>query len=127
MITVLPIKEKERIEKLFCEHGLVYSESSCVSEAIENQKCVGLSFYNITESEITVLNIVCENNIFLVDGLLRSTLHVAVCNNIHNAFYNDTAPVEMFKKLNFISDQNEKRLNINKLFESCCCGNDKNT
>ena len=127
MITVLPVKEKEKIQELFKSNGVEYNNFSAVVEATEKDVSVGYCLFYLTETNITVEKIEPVNDIFLADGILRSALHVAVCNNINTAFYGDNAPVEMLKKLKFILNEETKELDINKLFESCCGCADKNT
>lgn len=127
MITVLPVKEKEIVKQLFLENGLLFDEKSGVVEAKEKGSTCGYCFYYMGEKSITVEKIIPTDDIFLADGILRSALHVAVCNNINDAFYSDNAPYDLLCKLKFVSDKIEKRLNVNKLFESCCSCADKNT
>ena len=127
MITVLPEKDKNKIEELFLENSVEFNEKSGVVVARENEKVCGYCFYYMDNKTVVIEKIMPLNDIFLADGILRSALHVAVCNNINDAFYSDNAPEDLFDKLRFILNKQEKRLNINKLFESCCsCGN-KNT
>ena len=59
----------------------------------------------------------------LADGILRSALHVAAQSFVLDAFYDDSAPVDLFKRLGFIKNADEKRLDIDKLFGGCNCNN----
>ena len=127
MISVLPIKDNKRVEELFLMHNLNYTKYSGAVEAKEAEKILGYCFFCMDENGISIEKIEPTGDIFLADGILRSALHVAVCNNLHTAFYNEGAPVELLKKLNFILNEQERTLNINKLFESCCSCNNKNT
>ena len=73
--------------------------------------------------KITVKYIEPLDDISLADGILRSTLHVAAEHGVLNAFYEDTVPYDFLNKIGFIKDELEKRLDIDKLFKSCCnCG-----
>ena len=58
---------------------------------------------------------------FLADGLLRSTLHVAAERSVLNAFYEGADTERLCEKLGFILNRDEKRLDTDKLFKSCCC------
>ncbi len=127
MITVLPVKDEEKIKELFKNNGLEYTTISSVVEAKEGEKVCGYCLFNLSKKDITVEKIEPTGDIFLADGILRSALHVAVCNNVNTAFYGENAPLEMLKKLKFILNEETKELNINKLFESCCGCADKNT
>lgn len=127
MITVLPVRCKKEIEELCLANNVEINENSGVVVARENDIVCGYCFYYMDSKSIVIDKLLPTNDIFLADGILRSALHVAVCNNIMNAFYNLNAPEELFEKLKFIVNKQEKRLNINKLFESCCSCGDKKT
>ena len=73
----------------------------------------------MNNERITVKYLEPFDDIALADGILRSTLHVAAEKSIMNAYYSDTVPEQFLHKLGFIENESEKKLNINKLFESC--------
>lgn len=127
MITVLPVKDNSKVSFLFETNGIEFTSESAAVEAKEKEKVCGYCLFYMNEKEIVIEKIEPLNDIFLADGILRSALHVAVCNNINSAFYGENAPEELFKKLKFILNEENKELNINKLFESCCGCADKNT
>lgn len=123
MIYLGPIKNKEEIEKLFLENSIVFGEySGCVS-ATCGQEVLGYCLYDLTPKKMIVHLINPLNDIPLADGILRSTLHVAAEKSIMDAFYSETLPEDFLEKIGFIKDKNEKTLQIDKLFQSCCnCG-----
>ena len=127
MISVLPVKDKAYIKELFDNLGMVYNEFSGAVEATCNNEKLGFAIYYLDNEKMTVLDIEPKNDLALADGILRSALHNAVCAKVMKAYYNDNSPVQIFEKLKFILDENEKTLNINNLFESCCSCSDKNT
>lgn len=123
MISVLPCREKEKVIELFNKHNIETDEfSSCVI-ASEKDKVLGYCLYSLTPKTMTVYAVEPQNDIPLADGILRSALHVAAENFVLDAFYDDCAPVELFKTLDFIKTVDEKRLNIDKLFGGCNCHN----
>lgn len=125
MISVLPCHDNTTIEDLFKKHNLETSEISGCVIASEKQKVLGYCLYNLTKKYITVFAVEPQNDISLADGILRSALHVAAENFVLDAFYDDKAPVELFRILQFIKNEDEKRLNIDKLFGGCNCANKK--
>lgn len=127
MISVLPVKDKNYIKALFDDFGATFNEFSGAVEATCSEDKLGFAIYYLDSEKITVLDIEPKNDLPLADGILRSALHNAVCANVTKACYNKNSPVLIFEKLKFILDENEKTLNINKLFESCCSCTDKNT
>ena len=120
MLTLAPMAEKKKIAELFNEKGISLSEFSGCVTAKNGDEVLGLCLYELTDKKITVQYIEPLNDIPLADGILRSTLHVAAERSVMNAFYADTVPEQFFEKLNFIKEREEKSLNIDKLFESCC-------
>ncbi len=127
MISVLPVKDKTHIKALFDMFGANFNEFSGAVEATDGEDRLGFAIYYLDSEKITILDIEPKNDLALADGILRSALHNAVCAKVMKACYNENSPVFIFKKLKFILDENEKKLNINKLFESCCSCTDKNT
>lgn len=120
MIALAPISDKKEINRLFLENGLEFSEfSGCVKAKCE-EEVLGFCLYDLDKNCIVIKKIAPENDLSLADGILRSTLHVAAERSIMNAFYSGGDTERLCDKLNFVIDKEEKRLNINKLFESCC-------
>lgn len=123
MISVLPCKDREEIEKLFKNHNISTDEFSGCVIARTGEEIIGYCLYCLTEKDITIFHIEPKEDILLADGILRSALHVAAENFVLDAFYSDTAPIDLFRTLAFIKNEDEKRLNIDKLFGGCNCQN----
>lgn len=121
MISVLPSKDNVEIEKFFKKHNLVVDEFSGCVIATENQNILGYCLYSLTPKSMTVFAVEPQLDIPLADGILRSALHVAAENFVLDAFYDSCAPIQLFQALGFIKNEDEKRLNIDKLFGGCNC------
>ena len=120
MIALAPISDRDEINRLFLENKLNFSEiSGCVKAKCDGE-VLGFCLYDLDKSGMTIYKIVPENDLSLADGILRSTLHVAAERSIMNAFYSGGDTEKLCDSLGFIINKEEKRLNINKLFESCC-------
>lgn len=118
MITVKGVYGEELVA-LYKAANKELNEFSGAVLAKENEKDCGYCLFEIKDGKMTITEIDKNINLSMADGVLRSALHIAVCRNITDAFYSQDE--EKFEKLNFILSKEEKRLNINKLFESCCC------
>ncbi len=123
MISVLPCKDKTKILELFEKHNLKTDDNSGCVIASEKENTLGYCLYSLTSKAITVFAVEPQSDIPLADGILRSALHVAAENFVLDAYYDDNAPIDLFKKLDFIKNADEKRLNIDKLFGGCNCHN----
>lgn len=120
MITVIPIKDINDIKELYSEFNKPFSENAGVTVARNGEEILGCCFYNLDEEKIIINYLTPENDIMLADGILRSALHIADYRGINAAFYSETAPINLFKTLDFIKNEQEMSLKIEKLHESSC-------
>lgn len=123
MISVIPCKDKDEIESLFKKHHLETDEFSGCVIASEKGGVLGYCLYSLNTKTMTVFAVEPQHDISLADGILRSALHVAAENFVLDAYYADCAPIDLFYKLDFVKNSDEKRLNIDKLFGGCNCHN----
>ena len=123
MISVLPCRDKQEIEKLFNKHNLATDECSGCVIASDGNSVIGYCLYSLSPKKITVFAVEPQEDIPLADGILRSALHVAAENFVFDAFYSECAPVQIFQLLGFVKNATEKRLDIDKLFGGCNCHN----
>lgn len=120
MITVLPVKERPKIEKLFIEYGLEFNENSAATVAASNGENLGCCLFDLDNEKIVIRFITPENDIMLADGILRSALHIADFRGVTNAFYSNFSQIKIYKTLDFIKNEQENSLKIEKLHESSC-------
>lgn len=119
MITVLPVENPERLAALYEAAGLVQPADSGGVEAKDGEESLGYCLYRFNEEAMTVLALEPASDRLMADGVLRSALHVAVTRGIPAAYYADTAPVQLFRSLGFIKNDENRELDIGKLFSSC--------
>ena len=123
MISVLPSRDKAEIYALFKKHNIGTDENSGCVIARTGEEVLGYCLYSLDSKKITVFTVEPQDDLMLADGILRSALHVAAQNFVLDAFYDDSAPVDLFKRLGFIKNADEKRLDIDKLFGGCNSNN----
>lgn len=121
MISVIPCHDSVKIEEFFKKHNLAIDEFSGCVIASQNDEVLGYCLYSLSKSKMTIFAVEPKSDIPLADGILRSALHVAAENFVLDTFYADCAPVDLFRTLAFIKNEDEKRLNIDKLFGGCNC------
>ncbi len=119
MIILKPTDDKNIAKEYYEKENITFNEFSNCLLATENDVVLGYCLFDI-EKTLTVHKIEPLNDLSLLDGILRSTLHVGCERGVVDAVYSDTAPEEAFEILNFIKSKTEKTLNVDKLFESCC-------
>lgn len=119
MITVAPISSRAEIEKYYDSVNISFDENSGCVLAKTGEEVLGFCLYELTQRDITILYIEPQNDLALADGILRSTLNIAVLRGIIDARYSGCE--ELFEKLGFILDKNNKKLDIDKLFGGCSC------
>ena len=119
MIT-LKLTEKSESEAFFEKEGLDFgADSNCLC-AKDKDEVLGYCLFDITENDMIIRAIEPQNDLMLLDGVLRSTLHIAASREISEATFADKAPEKIFKTLGFLKE--DGTLNVNKLFESHCNG-----
>ena len=119
MITLKVTSDRQLTEKYYNEAGIPFSECSNLLLATDKEEILGYCLFDI-DTVLTIHIIEPLNDLSLLDGVLRSTLHVGCERGVVDAFYTDTAPVASFNTLNFVKNSDEKRLDVDKLFKSCC-------
>lgn len=119
MITVAHISSRAEIEKYYDSVNISFGENSGCVLAKTDEEVLGFCLYELTRRDITILYIEPQNDLALADGILRSTLNIAVLRGIIDARYSGCE--ELFEKLGFILDKNNKKLDIDKLFGGCSC------
>ena len=120
MLTLAPLKDRIEIKKVFDEKKIEFDEYSGVVTAVCGNDTLGLCLYNLTDESITIMYIEPLTDIPLADGILRSTLHVAAERSIMKAYYAETVPQDFLETIKFIKSYQDKTLDIDKLFKSCC-------
>jgi len=124
MLEIHPVRDKEKLQPLYSKHELVFSDDCMAVFAMDGEEMIGYCLFSLGADNISVKLLVPIDDIVLADGILRSTLHVAVENGKVNAFYEKSAPENVFKTLGFIKNIETKSLLIQKLFSSCkSCSN----
>ena len=120
MITVLPVKDKSKIEQLYFQYGLDFNDNSGATVASTNGMNLGCCLFDLDSEKIIIRFITPENDIMLADGILRSALHIADYRGITDAFYSNFSQIDIYKILDFIKNEQENSLKIEKLHESSC-------
>lgn len=122
MISALLSIDLLEIEEYYKKLGLSITENSNCLLVKEKQEVIASCVFELDSKGIVILGLEPKDDIALADFTLRSTLHIAAERCAMDATYGDTAPEELFEKLGFVLDKVQKRLDIDKLFKSCCGG-----
>lgn len=117
MITLKTI-EKNEAKAFFEKEGIGFNDYSDCLCAKDGNEILGYCLFDIKDDEMTIRAIEPQNDLMLLDGVLRSTLHIAASRNLEKAIWDNKAPEKIFKALGFVTEDNT--LNINKLYESGC-------
>ena len=120
MITLKIVETREEAKAFFVKENLQFTVFSNCLCAKDNTEVLGYCLFDIDGEKMTIRAIEPQKDLMLLDGILRSTLHIAASRNLTEAVYSEKAPENIFRTLGFINKEN--KLNINKLFENKCCG-----
>ena len=118
MIEILPERSKSVLAPLYIQKGIDLCENRMAAIAKAGDEVLGYCLFELTNERLTVFALEPQNDIMLADGILRSALHVGVANEVMNAYYESSAPENLFKKLGFIGEE-PMSLKVEKLFQSC--------
>ena len=118
MIT-LKLTTSDTAKDFYEKEKLLFCENSNALLAKDREEVLGYCLFEIQDA-LTVYKIEPMKDLPLLDGVLRSTLHVGCERGKTDAFYADTAPEAVFEALGFVKNKAEKRLDVDKLFKSCC-------
>ncbi len=121
MITVLPEKDFQKVKEIFAENELSCNEFSGCVTAKSGEEVLGYCLYNLDKNQITILKLEPTEDLLMADGVLRSALHVAAESFVLDARYTADMDNIIFKKLDFIKDETQRKLDIDKLFGGCSC------
>lgn len=117
MIT-LKTTDKTEAKAIFEKEEIEFFDYSHCLCAKDGDEILGYCLFDIKDGDMTIRAIEPQNDLMLLDGVLRSTLHVGASRNVKTSVWADKAPEKIFRILGFITDEN--KLNINKLYESGC-------
>ena len=123
MLTLALTEDLEKIKNLYSQNNIEFNENSLCLLCQNGDEILGYCLFSLSNNRGEVYVISPLDDISLADGILRSSLHVCAERNIMDVFYSNTLPEEFLQKIGFIKNKKEKRLDIDKLFKSCCnCG-----
>ena len=121
MITLMPERDKDTVKEIFVSKNIEYNENAGCVLAKSGEEILGMCLYCLDDKSMTVLHIEPKDDIMLLDGILRSTIHTATEKFVLNIKYADDSYEEVFEKLGFIKDKTAKSLDADKLFKGCNC------
>lgn len=119
MIEIHPLRDKEKLAKLYVDSNVKMNENSMAVVCADVEDILGFCLFDMLADSLVVHSLEPQNDLMLSDGILRSALHVGVENGIMSAFYSENAPKDVFSKLKFIKIEENRELNVDKLFSSC--------
>ena len=122
MISILRIKDENRLKDLYKQNGIELLEGSAAVDACQKGDCLGYCLFTETENSVVIRKIEPRADLPLADGLIRSVIHIGFQNGRNEAYWENDADTDIFSKLGFIKNTEKKELKSEKLFESCCCG-----
>ncbi len=119
MISLGVCTDNNLVKKLYKENEICFNQNSFAVTAICGQEMLGYCLYDLTDKEMVLHLVNPIGDLPLADGIIRSTLHVAAERSILNAFYDNDSIKSVLELLDFIENETEKKVNMNKLFTGC--------
>lgn len=119
MIEIHPLRDSVKLNELYKSAGIEILENSMSVVASDKGEILGFCLFDMNDDNITIHALEPKEDVYFADGILRSALHVGVENGKSVAFYSEKAPENLFKTLKFIKNEQNRELNVEKLFSSC--------
>lgn len=120
MLEILICEDAQITKTLYAEYNIEFNDNSLAIRAMNGAECLGFALFSISGKNETVFAVEPKEDIMLADGLLRSALHVGTERGITDAFYFGSDYEDLYAKINFIENREEKRLKLQNLFTDCC-------
>lgn len=120
MIKIQPLCDSKSVEDICKKVGITYSSLTHGATMIDGEERLGFSIFDVNKGFAVIRWLEPVKDLSLADGMLRSTIHIALEQQCASVYYDDTAPEAIFEQLGFILNNQTKQLNTHKLFESCC-------
>lgn len=120
MIEILPYRNKQDIEYLYKKNNIEFNNFCLAIKATVKNELLGYALFSIENNIFNLYFVETFEDFYLIDGIVRSALHVGVENGVTEAYCKNNDLILNLQKLNFIKEGTNKEININKLFESCC-------
>ena len=122
MLEIKIVTDRQRVAKLCAECGITDADRKNVLAATDGEEVIAFTVFTMDETSLTLERVVPQDDIMMTDGMVRSTLHIAVTRGLDTAYYTETVSEETLSKLQLIKSKAEKTLDIEALFREKCCG-----
>lgn len=127
MLQILVCEDENITKDLYESLNLEYKAENLAIRAMDREDCLGFALFLINGNSETVFAVEPKEDRMLADGLLRSALHVGCERGITEAFYSGDEYVELYERIDFVEDKEQKRLKLQNLFTDCCaCKKEQN-
>lgn len=124
MIEIHPLRDSVKLAELYRSANIKMCDGSMAVVASDREEILGFCLFEMYSDNILIHALEPKEDAYFADGILRSALHVGVENGKSLAFYSENAPENLFKMLKFIKNEDDRELNVEKLFSSCqSCAN----
>ena len=119
MIEIKKITDANEVQALCKSVGLNCSDSTLAAAMVDREERLGFSVFDLFNGYAVLRWLEPTDNIALADGMLRSSIHIALQNQCASVYYEDTVSESLLEQLGFIMNREQKQLNTHKLFETC--------
>ncbi len=121
MLEIKIVSDRKKTETLCNECGLSPISERSVMAADDSGEILGYTVFSMRDGALILERVEAGEDALLFDGLVRSTLHIAANRGLEQAYYTDGVDETLLSKLKFVKSRDEKLLDIDILFKSCCC------
>lgn len=122
MIKVQVVEDKNLVENYLKKAGFTPSDTRFLMAAEDRGDILAYSVFSIENNEMMLEYLFPEEDALMADAIIRSTLHIAASRGLSTVHYGENCSEKLLNVLRFIKDNDEKTLDVSKLYEDSCSG-----
>lgn len=119
MLQIQPENDPQALKVLCRTAGVTYTEDLRGAVMRDGEIQLGYALFTCGQGYAVIHALAPVDDLALADGILRSTIHMALRSGCLSVYYADTAPEAVFIRLGFVMHKAEKQLHTHKLFDTC--------
>lgn len=118
MIEIKVLSDKQRADEILKNYTV---NNGIVMAATDKEEIIAYTVFTVKGSEAVIEHIVPEDDVMLADGMIRSTIHVALSRGAVEVYYGKNVSEKLLGTLAFVLDSEKRLLDSDKLYRACCC------
>lgn len=122
MLEIKIVTDMQKVAELCAQCGITDTDRMNVLAATDKGEVIAYTVFMMDEESLTLLRIMPPDDYSWADGMVRSTMHVAVTRGIDKLYFTEEIDGKMLSKLSLVKSEEKRELDAEALFRDKCCG-----